>query len=560
MKNNNFNLYFIIAFVFAIILFSCKKKLPTPEGEAIEEFFEEENEIKVDSIINDSIRSEAIKDSLHRWEIFNDFLISQVINEPNEELDTIIANKEDPIIDPESRDTISCETRTVKISQNIDEPLLYQPDVILGLLFDGKSIRDGSYRVLPFKRAPMTIYTDISFVDGQVSEVIEDPKSSTIQDGINRLINRSETGTVSAKINSRIKSVYSENHLNLIIKANYKNPFAKFEGSFNFSNSNIKSRFILEFTQVYYSVSMDIPYNPSEFFAEIPNESLLGPFSPVYVQSVKFGRRVMYTIESTQDEATMKIALEAAFKTIGSRGEVGANSDQRKMINDSQVNLVVTGGNATDANYILDDKIDGIYNYITNNGEWGKESPGVPLSYTLMYLRDNSIARINLTSEYNIRECELLPNNCPTFPKYTSAYGGRGGEEFEYRYDPCTEIDWIDVYASDNVIHGFQIQGTRENALVIDKIGGTDIGDLKPRIVLDGKRKIKKVTGTYEDNENAGRVFSLQFHFNEGQPTDIFGNKNRGKRFEIPIDGDLAGITGRSGVDIDRIGFIYYTH
>ena len=78
---------------------------------------------------------------------------------------------------------------------------------------------------------------------------------------------------------------------------------ASIAASFDFSRSNVRSRYLVKYTQAYYTVDIDAPGRPSDFFADGVTVEDVGAIidaenPPLYVASVTYGRMVVFTFES----------------------------------------------------------------------------------------------------------------------------------------------------------------------------------------------------------------------------------------------------------------------
>ena len=65
------------------------------------------------------------------------------------------------------------------------------------------------------------------------------------------------------------------------------------------------------------------------------------------------------------------------------------------------------GGSGASAAQAINGPAD-VYAFISSGGDYSKDSPGAPLSYKLRYIKKGTpVARVVLTSEYNVRTCDL---------------------------------------------------------------------------------------------------------------------------------------------------------
>lgn len=334
----------------------------------------------------------------------SDFVQPQELPEPEEE----IGDTERDEVDR----SLACFTTFYKAAPGFDEMLALDPtsDVIFpGAMLKGESIPTGEYVPIIADRSSITLSASLTNINGSPVVKITDPKLSTVREGIKSILDQEVTGATSASLNFDISEVYSKEQLSLAIGANYRSAATKVSSSFNFESSTYAHKYVLKYLQVYYTIDMDPPKNPSDLFTGVPDISSLGSTSPVYVSTVTYGRMIIYTIESNHS----KTAIDAAFSASFGPNEGNISAQEEKVINESSIKALVIGGSGDDAAKVVNGPAD-VYAYISEGGNYSKESPGAPLSYKLRYLRQGTpVAKVVLASEYTIRQCDL------TFPIYS---------------------------------------------------------------------------------------------------------------------------------------------
>jgi thiol-activated cytolysin len=282
-----------------------------------------------------------------------------------------------------------------------DEQIVLNPqtDVIYpGALVKGESILDGTYTLIPASRNPITISTSLTG-SGKVSVTVDDPKLSTIREAVNSLMNQ-QYDVPPANMGFTVEQAYSEQQLDLALRASYKGNGVNVKGGFDFSNKQVKSRLVAKFIQSYYTLDMDLPDQPSDLFAEDIERSLFGVYMPMYVSTVTFGRMALFTIESEYSETEVKAFLNASYSAAQSAsGSVSTEFDQLKA--KSTMKVYILGGSGGDAGTAINGFQD-FKNYIISGGNYSKTSPGAPISYKLRYIKDNSIGKIVFMASYPI--------------------------------------------------------------------------------------------------------------------------------------------------------------
>lgn len=224
---------------------------------------EGENTTKVDDITN-----------------FNDHVVS---------LDYLIQPEqlEEPVLtaaidSSEPSDNYVCSIKRYKAAPGYSELFLMDPttDVIYpGALLKGESIITGEYIPIIAKRKPLTISVSLQNISGSPSRKVEDPKLSTIRESINDILSSELTGATPARISFEIQEVHSAEQLKLAVQGNYKSSKVNISTGFNFNKQDVRSRFVVKFLQIYYTIDIDLPKQPSDLFEEMPDLGKLGSSS-----------------------------------------------------------------------------------------------------------------------------------------------------------------------------------------------------------------------------------------------------------------------------------------
>ena len=254
-----------------------------------------------------------------------------------EELDST-----DPQQDPDDA-TLECFTKTYRAAPGYDELLALDPttDVIYpGALIQGSSIPTGEYIPITTSRDPITLSISLQNLSGSPVVEIKDPKLSTVREGIKSIMDQEVVSSTPAKISFELSEVYSEEHVNLALGANYRTAGNSVSSSFDFSQSTYRYKYILKYLQVYYTIDMDAPQDPADLFKNIPDMSLFAGTAPCYVASMAYGRMVLYTIESNSTSSEINAAFNASFSSGG--GSIAGS--HQKVINESSIKALVIGG------------------------------------------------------------------------------------------------------------------------------------------------------------------------------------------------------------------------
>lgn len=334
----------------------------------------------------------------------NNFLASlSNFNQP-EESETSLEGTGTPERDTEDN-TLECVVKNYKVAPGYSEMLLLDPtsDVIYpGAMLKGESIPTGEYIGINGGRAPITLSVSLENLNGKPSTTIDNPRIDTVRESVKDMLQQGVTGSTPAKINFTTEEVYSQEHLSVALGASYSKGKNSVSASFDFSKTTKKYRYVVKYLQIYYTIDLTLPpnNNPGSLFTDVPN---LDSTSPVIVSSVKYGRMLIYSVETDSELTETNAAFSAAFNG----GSAGGNGEYDTFWSSSIVKALVIGGSGGDAANVVSGPA-GVFEYITNGGDYSADSPGLPLGYTLRYIRkDFPIAKVVLSSEYTIRSCDL---------------------------------------------------------------------------------------------------------------------------------------------------------
>ena len=128
-----------------------------------------------------------------------------------------------------------------------------------------------------------------------------------------------------------------------------------------------------------------------------------------YVKSVSYGRIIMIKIEN--EDSKLSADLEAVLNYASSEGDIDTEYD--KILRTSTVTVVTLGGNAEATSQLHNiTKGENGNGYLRNviegeNAVYNRNNPGLPIAYTIRYLKDNSLAKMGYTTDYSYTECSV---------------------------------------------------------------------------------------------------------------------------------------------------------
>jgi len=334
-----------------------------------------------------------------------------------------------------------CVTENLQETRQYDRIVAYAANsdsLWPGALVGADSVLTGLFTQIVLPRQPLTISVSLENLAGGKQATIADPSLSSYRDALSSILSTEITGSTPANLYSEIEQVHSEEQLNMAlgIQASWGFGLASVKSSFNFGNQQTRSRYLVRYTQTYYTVDLDAPSTPS---ALLDSRVTLADVKahmdetrpPVYVSSISYGRMVLFTFESEYSAEEMGAALEFAYSGgYDVSGQVSVT--YKDIISKSKITAFILGGDAMQAVQSID-SYDKLIAFIKSGGNYSRESPGAPIAYKLNYLKDNSPARMSSTTNYDVKECTRVSQKVRVVFNsiFVDSAGGDAGSDLE---------------------------------------------------------------------------------------------------------------------------------
>ncbi|MHA7128976.1 thiol-activated cytolysin family protein [Algoriphagus namhaensis] len=334
---------------------------------------------------------------------------------------TEVSNRESGSVIPGGN--LVCNTVKFDLKNNFEDIAILRPTN--GIIYPGAVViaDEATLGGLPtptgLDRAPMSLRIDLPGMGENGTLRVESPSNSNVQTAIDESLewwnaNAYQEGYVNAANSSYVaKTSYSSRQVSMDLGLNVEWARGDVETQFNFQSTSTERVAMMSFKQVFYSVTMDPPSNPGDFFgpdaslAEV-EQAFKADAPPAYVQSVNYGRIIMFRMTTTEQatDAELEGAMNYATGLTNVSGTVEAK--YKSILNKSSITVVTIGGNAAVASEAVNAKNFADLNYIItgDNAVYSRSNPGVPISYKLHYLKDNTTAKLGYTTEYEVKTCE----------------------------------------------------------------------------------------------------------------------------------------------------------
>lgn len=305
---------------------------------------------------------------------------------------------------------LTCELQYFGQTQHFDTFIALQPDspaLWPGAIVRGPDLEEGFLAQIGLPRAPATFSLSLENLVASPAATLEAPSLSTFREARNQILASGLQGATPANVSYEIHTVESRSQLSIFVGASVDwAGIVDFDAMFDFDQGDFANKYLFDFTQTYYTVDLDTPPRPSDMFLDEVSvedlEAFTGPGAPpVYVQSVSYGRRVLFAMESNASLESIVAAIDVAVSGIA---ELEAQLEAEDVLGASKITAAVVGGDGDGAVATILG-VEELMAFITEGGNYSADSPGAPIAYKTAYL-DNVPMRMALTATYPQTECQ----------------------------------------------------------------------------------------------------------------------------------------------------------
>lgn len=188
---------------------------------------------------------------------------------------------------------------------------------------------------------------------------------------------------------------YEEVKLAFGYNVNEKKLFSSTNTSFNESSSSTQynTKYVASYTVKNFTFDMSDPVEGELIdIKSIPADIFAG-FSPVYINSVTYGRFGLLVLESNNYHSDMQRVFEKVVKKILKKTSESYTTEEKSLFASSRITIYLLGSKigSNTVQLLLNPDPENLANFISENvGIFTASDPGVPISYTAKYLKDNS--------------------------------------------------------------------------------------------------------------------------------------------------------------------------
>ncbi len=306
---------------------------------------------------------------------------------------------------------LSCTTQTVSAEQYPDDYATFDPNaevIYPGSMLQGATLDQATPDPIVVHRAGGTFGINLlNASPGTYQSVLEVNQTSVVQ-AINNIL-ADNTGVVPARFNYQSFEVQSMEQLALSLGVNVSTLTVDFQSNLSFSTAKKYNRFVVQFTQSFYTVSFDLPRSLEELFApEVTAADLahyVGTGNPAsYISSVTYGRRFYLLIESTASATEMAASIKASYDSAVVNGSLEAGATYVKDLRDVNIKVFALGGDQSLAAAMFNGDPQALGAFLTHR-EDKIILTGLPLSYVVRNVLDNRIIAVKVATDYDVKTC-----------------------------------------------------------------------------------------------------------------------------------------------------------
>ncbi len=201
------------------------------------------------------------------------------------------------------------------------------------------------------KRKPININIDLPGLKGENSIKVDDPTYGKVSGAIDELVSKwnekySSTHTLPARTQYSESMVYSKSQISSALNVNAKVLENSLGVDFNaVANNEKKKVMVLAYKQIFYTVSADLPKNPSDLFDdsvtfnELKQKGVSNEAPPLMVSNVAYGRTIYVKLETTSSSKD----VQAAFKALIKNTDIKNSQQYKDIYENSSFTAVVLG-------------------------------------------------------------------------------------------------------------------------------------------------------------------------------------------------------------------------
>jgi thiol-activated cytolysin len=294
----------------------------------------------------------------------------------------------------------------------VDAPLDYatfDPNAELiypGSLLQGNSLGGATPNPISVDRAGGTVTINLLNGSTAVSRTVDEVRYDTVIQAMNDII-ADNNGVLPAQFTYQSAEVQSREQMALRMGVNVNTLTSDVNARLSINTDTSYSSFLVELNQRYFTMVFNMPTAVDGLFADSVTPADLARFvsdgnPATYISSVTYGRRFYLLIESTESVADMQASISASYDAALAGGSGELEGRDFSTLQNVNVKVFALGGDHQLALAAFNGDVDAVAAFLTEGGEI---DTGVPMSYTVRNVKDNSTVAIKVATDYEVRNC-----------------------------------------------------------------------------------------------------------------------------------------------------------
>ncbi|WP_299335118.1 thiol-activated cytolysin family protein [uncultured Psychroserpens sp.] len=324
--------------------------------------------------------------------------------------------------------TVTCDDSEYELASNFDKIAILKPTneiIYPGALvnINQELLESAAPNSIDIARKPVNLTLDLPNMGSNGTIIIEDPKfENNVQEGIANAVswwnnNAYQDGyTNTFKSTFSVANSYTSQQVGQSLGAHEDWSNDSFSDELEFETTSDRKVAYMLIKQVFYSVDVNNPTNPSGYFSDDVTleevQNLMDEDNPpAYISSVDYGQILMLRIINySNPDVDLDVVLEYATGV----GDIdGVNDEIEEIIDTSSIDLITVGENAeisTEAIYTNNlEAGPGSLSYIFTgeNAVYSVNNQGIPIAFQARYLKDDTLVKAGYTSNYTVSDCDM---------------------------------------------------------------------------------------------------------------------------------------------------------
>lgn len=334
--------------------------------------------------------------------------------------------------DPESRvSDLDFATQSVCTTQRWGDsqvraleglPLLDPNSGVLypGAIVQGRGFESGVFTPVTISRAGGTLTLDNVNLGGKerYSAHLDSVSGPAVRQAVQNMLRQGVSGTA-AQFGLQLEQISDYNSLLLGLSLDARYGTFEMQSNLGLNQEARKNRYFIKFLQPFYTVNFEPPSSPTAVFRDGERftdlEGQITPDNPpLYVASMSYGRAIFFVAETEASRDDLQAALNAAANFGGASARAELDARTRRTLDRTQIYYYAFGGSAPRAvGPIRAANATEMFEQVkalladAEAAGYSPANPGLPIKYTLRYLKNNEVARTSFSVVYDRRDCTV---------------------------------------------------------------------------------------------------------------------------------------------------------